>query len=60
MIIDYYPREDNLRVFCVSLNDIDSGKYTYTQIKESAFEAIKLISESENEKIKNNRFFIYF
>jgi len=60
MIIDYYPKEDYLRVFCISLNDIDSGKYTYTQIKESAFEAIKLISESENEKIRNNQFFIYF
>lgn len=60
MIIDYEPKEENLRVFCIPLEDIDSGKHTYSQVKESTFEAVKLISESGNEKIKNSKFFIYF
>gem|GEM_PF-3762593 len=60
MFIDYFPKEQNIRLFCIADNDIQSGEYTYSMIKECVFKAIKSIQQVKNKKIRESKFFMYF
>lgn len=60
MFIDYYPKQKNIRIFCISHDDIQSEKYSYRQFKECVFMAIRAIRDSKSKKISESNFFMYF
>lgn len=59
MITDFYPKEEKIRAFCFPHEDIDSWKYKYQDIEKAIFNTLKLLSESKNEKLRNQSFFIF-